>query len=395
MITTFFPPHHFGGDAVAVQNLSLALVRRGHDVTVICDVDAWRALADGPEPPPAEPVPGLTVHRLRSAAPLLGETLTHQIGRPTLHRRRIERIVREGAFDVLHFHNVSLIGGPGLLGIGDPGPVRLYTAHEHWLVCPTHVLWRYGREPCDARDCLRCQIAHRRPPQLWRTTGALEEACRSIDVFLAPSASCAARHAAFGFAPPMTVLPHGLPDRPAADGAAPHPRPFVLVAGRLEAIKGVEDAIAAVDLVAGVDLVVAGEGSQGEALRRRAAGRSDVHFRGQVDQQALDHLMRHALAVVAPSRVEETFGLVVAEAFRAGTPAIARRLGGLAELVEQADAGFLFDDVPGCADAIRALAGDPALRADLSARARSAWERHWSDDAVLPRYLAIIERAAS
>ncbi len=35
MITTFYPPHHFGGDAIFVQRLAQALARRGHSVDVI------------------------------------------------------------------------------------------------------------------------------------------------------------------------------------------------------------------------------------------------------------------------------------------------------------------------------------------------------------------------
>ena len=45
MVTTFYPPRSFGGDAVAVQSLSRALVRAGHEVTVICDDDAYRTLS--------------------------------------------------------------------------------------------------------------------------------------------------------------------------------------------------------------------------------------------------------------------------------------------------------------------------------------------------------------
>jgi hypothetical protein len=45
MVTTFYPPFNFGGDGIAVQRLSRALVQRGHEVTVIHDVDAYRLLA--------------------------------------------------------------------------------------------------------------------------------------------------------------------------------------------------------------------------------------------------------------------------------------------------------------------------------------------------------------
>ena len=42
--TTFYPPYHFGGDAVSVQRLARALVKRGHRVTVVHDIDAFNAL---------------------------------------------------------------------------------------------------------------------------------------------------------------------------------------------------------------------------------------------------------------------------------------------------------------------------------------------------------------
>src|SRR5947209_7940112 len=50
MVTTFYPPYHFGGDAIGVQRLARGLVRRGHEVTVIHDVDAYNLLHQGSEP---------------------------------------------------------------------------------------------------------------------------------------------------------------------------------------------------------------------------------------------------------------------------------------------------------------------------------------------------------
>ena len=65
MITTFYPPYSFGGDAVGVQRLSAALVRRGHQVTVIHDVGAYELLHRGPAPDPYEEQDGIRVHRLK------------------------------------------------------------------------------------------------------------------------------------------------------------------------------------------------------------------------------------------------------------------------------------------------------------------------------------------
>ena len=204
-LTTFYPPYSFGGDGIAVQRLARGLVRAGHHVTVLHDVDAYSALARSqvevgdPEPP------GLDVVPLRSGAGGLSAILTQQLGRPVLNGRRIDRILREGEFDVINFHNVSLVGGPALLRHGRA--LKVYMAHEHWLVCPTHVLWRHGRELCTGRQCLRCQLSYRRPPQVWRWTGLLERHLDDIHVFIAMSEFSRDKHREFGFPRDMEILP--------------------------------------------------------------------------------------------------------------------------------------------------------------------------------------------
>src|SRR5215471_11839671 len=109
MLTTFYPPYHFGGDAVAVQRLSRALVRRGHQVTVIHDVDAFNSLHSGSEPGVESEPAGLEVVRLRSRLGTLSPALTQQTGIPVVHGRRIRQILADGQFDVVNFHNVSLV----------------------------------------------------------------------------------------------------------------------------------------------------------------------------------------------------------------------------------------------------------------------------------------------
>ena len=175
MVTTFYPPHHFGGDAVFIRRLSHALARRGHEVEVIHDVDAFDLLHRGDAPAPLSEPPGVVTHPMRSSNRTMGNLsclATHQLGRPVFHGARIQDRLERGRFDVIHFHNLSLIGGPRTLRFGDA--IKLYMAHEHWLVCPMHVLWRHGRELCEGKQCIRCSLHYRRPPQLWRHTGLLE-----------------------------------------------------------------------------------------------------------------------------------------------------------------------------------------------------------------------------
>ena len=145
-VTTFYPPLHFGGDGIAVQRLARALSAQGLDVTVVHDADAYRALAHRPAAGRcAEEDRGVRVVTLRTRMPLLSTLLTHQTGRPVVNRRRLSDVLAPGAFDVIVFNNVSLVGGPALFAYGGHA-AKIYLAHEHWLVCPTHVLWRHRRE---------------------------------------------------------------------------------------------------------------------------------------------------------------------------------------------------------------------------------------------------------
>jgi glycosyltransferase involved in cell wall biosynthesis len=393
MVTTFYPPHNFGGDGMAVQHLSRALVHRGHEVTVVYDQDAFFALG-GQRALPADHAPdGVQVVPLRSRAGMLSPVLTQQTGRPVLNGGRL-RTLLAGGFDVVHFHNVSLVGGPGVLSYPAGGAVRLYTAHEHWLVCPTHTLWRYGREACPERDCLRCQLSYRRPPQLWRWTGLLERQARHVDAFIALSEFSRAKHRQMGFGPDMEVLPLFLadPERAAEPPATPHGAPYFLFVGRLERLKALDEVIPLFRDGTGPDLLVAGTGTQEAALRAAAAGSARVRFLGALPPDRLRAHVRGAVAVVVPSRCYETFGLVVIEALREGTPVIARRIGPLPELVETSGGGVLFDTDEELEAALLRMAGDAEFRARCGAAGRAAFELRWSEAAVLPRYLELVER---
>jgi len=392
MLTTFYPPFHFGGDATYVRSLTHALAGRGHEVTVIHDCDAYRALKgdNGREPLP-EP-PGVTVHGLQSKHPKLACTATHQLGRPVVHGGRIAEILADG-FDVIHYHNISLLGGPGLLELGDA--VKIYTAHEHWLVCPTHILWRHNRELCTGRECVRCTLTYGRPLQPWRSTGLLERQGAHVDAFTTLSRSCVERHREFGFPFPMEVISPFLPD--AAEPPTPGPppeRPYFLFAGRLEAIKGLQDVIRAVRPDSPVELWIAGAGAYEPELRRLAAAKTSVRFLGFQQPAELRRLYRHARAVVMPSLCYEVFPMVVLEAFREGAPILARRRGPFPEIAETSGGGLLFETQEELERGLELLGNDDRLRERLSCSAKTAFEANWVESVGLERYLGLVERLA-
>jgi glycosyltransferase involved in cell wall biosynthesis len=397
MVTTFYPPYNFGGDGIGVQRLCRALVRRGHHVTVIQDIDAFLLLNGGEPSAPADD-DGVHVVRLKSRLGAASSLLTQQTGRPVVHGNAIRKLVARGNFDVINFHNISLVGGPGILAVGDG--LKVMMAHEHWLVCPSHVLWRHDREPCTGRECTRCVLAYRRPPQAWRYTGYLERELRHIDLFIAMSEFSRAKHAEFGFAPPMEVLPYFLPDsvgQRVSSQTTPSPspdRPYFLFVGRLEKIKGLDDVIAAFRRYPHADLIVAGNGTYEEALRAQAAGMSNVKFLGRLNPEQLTAYYEHALALLVPSVGFETFGIILIEAFRSSLPVIARRIGPFPEIVELARGGALFGTEAELLSALDRMQHDRAYRARLAQNGRDAFHLHWSESVVVPRYLELLRAAA-
>ena len=396
MLTTFYPPYSFGGDAIGIQRFSRGLVRQGHSVTVIVDVDAYKVLSHGPEPelPPA--TDGIEVIPLRSRMSRLSVLLTQQAGWPVVQGRAIQRLLDAGNYDVIIFNNISLVGGPGLLSYGKA--LKLYMAHEHWLVCPSHVLWRHGRELCTGRECLRCVLSYRRPPQLWRYTGLLEKQQKHVDTFIAMSEFSRDKHREFGFGPDMEVVNYFLPDTgvelAATEDDPPHERPYFLFVGRLEKIKGLDDVIPVFGEYAGADLVIAGDGEYAATLKRIAAGNPRVRFLGRIAPEQLDRYYRHAIALIVPSVCYETFGIILIESMRQGTPVLARRIGPFPEIVTRSGGGLLFDGAGDLVDAMRQIQTDPALREQMARQGREAFLKYWSESAVIPKFLEVVRNTA-
>ena len=398
MITTFYPPFSFGGDAIYLQRLCHELVRAGHQVDVIHCADSYRLFRPEPQPAPP-PLAGLTIHTLRSGLGPLSPLLSHQTGLPLLKAAKIREVFESRRFDVIHYHNISLYG-PGLLDLSPSydGWVKLYMMHEHWLVCPMNVLWKYNERACEKPDCLKCTLISHRPPQWWRYTGLRDRAARAIDQFLSPSRFARDMHHERGFPYPIEVLPYflGRVDHEwQSPGPSPHRRPYFLFVGRLEKIKGLQNILPEFAGEGGYDLLISGSGTYEEELRRQAQGMSRVHFLGWIPQDRIGPYYRHALGVIVPSITYETFGIIIIEAFARQTPVIVHDLGALPEVVHDSGGGFIYRTPEELRRAMQSLSTDPVLRQDLGRRGYEAYCRYWTSEPHLDLYFSLIERAAA
>lgn len=371
LLNTFFPPMHFGGDAVFTASLANLLAEHGHHVEVVHCADSFALLRGEVEPSAFALHPKVIVHTLHSPFGRLAPTVAHCTGRDWMHAGALREILSAG-FDVTHWHNSSLLGAPAAFRWGTG--VRLMTLHEFWLVCPSHVLMRNGKEICTRRTCYRCTMRRGRPPQLWRRGGVITEGLENIDLFLAPSEFV--KRTIAGYLPhlPIEVLPNFVPRRDVAEG----PREgYYLVVARLEYLKGIHT-ILPLFRENGLRLKIAGSGAAEGELRALAAGAPNIEFLGRVSNEVLPELYARARATIVPSICQETFGLVVIESLQQGTPVYVTPFGALPELAGQTEGVRVFGSV---AELGAMLGGERPVRADLGA---------FTPEAHLARYLELI-----
>ncbi len=394
MVTTFYPPYNFGGDGIFVYRLSHALADRGHQVVVVHNPDAFRLLTDSGPFLGFEEHPNVERIELRSRLGRLNVVGVQQTGHPCAYAGQLRSILEDKSLDLIHFHNVSLMGAPATLKMGTAP--KIYTTHEHWLVCAMHVLWKFDKEPCETRDCVRCQLAGHRPPQMWRHTDALSSALQAIDLLLAPSQFAYDKHRELGITRPMEYFPHFVPEPVPQESEAPIPdagdRPYFLYVGRLERIKGVDSLIRAFRKFTSANLLIIGDGSERVRLETMAAGLDHVRLLGRMAPDEIAPYYRGARAVIVPSLCYEIFGLTAPEGFSYGTPAIVRGLGALPEVIERSGAGSVYGTEAELIESLQRFESDDEHQAKLSRLALEAYHSQWSKDAHLDRYETLCAR---
>jgi len=178
--------------------------------------------------------------------------------------------------------------------------------------------------------------------------------------------------------------------------------PVLLFAGRIQPLKGVTVAIAALAELSETHpdamLVVVGGASGVEGHAELEAAKSLVAALGLTQRVRFvppqpHHLLstyyRAADVCVVPSR-SESFGLVALEAAACGTPVVAAAVGGLLTLVDDGVTGFLIDnrDPQEFANAISAILDSPGVAHSMSHEASLLASRYtWSTTAARLRRL--------
>jgi glycosyltransferase involved in cell wall biosynthesis len=341
LVNTLYTPNQVGGAERFVQILAESLVRAGHQATVI-STSPQKGVRTGW-------ISGVKIHYVglknfywpfgdssQGENPSALKPLSHALDtyNPWM-AREAARVLDVEKPDLVHTNNV------GGFSVSAWHPVKrrrlplVHTLHDHYLLCPRTTMFRRGKNcRVQCTECIPYALPRRR-------------LSKQVDAVVGVSRFMMERHLDFGY---FTATPvrQVIPNPYATKLTIPQPKvPSLPVRfgylGRLHVNKGIEVLLEAAGQLRGGTwkLRLAGKGIAAYENRLRTRYESPaVEFLGYVNPE---DFFREIDVLVVPSQLRESFGRGVIEAYAHGIPVIGCDRGGVAELIEEGQTGFLFD----------------------------------------------------
>lgn len=299
-------------------------------------------------------------------------------------KRNFQALCEEFRPDVVHLNNVhrqitlSILDAPYLRENRVP---VFYTAHDYVTVCPGYLMLDGDGRVCDAcledgryRHCIenRCVKGSSVKSALAAMEASFNRCHKSnqrIHRVIAPSRFMRSKLIEGGWPEGKVVFLQNFADDAILDRASnagadstDRENPYLLFFGRLSVEKGVDTLLRAFDAVLpnlpqDMRLVVVGDGPDAAEFKALASSldcASRIEFAGYQTGDALQTYVERASLAISSSRWRENMPYSIVEAFAAGTPVVGANIGGIPELVDEGNTGFICEpgDIQSMADAI-------------------------------------------
>jgi glycosyltransferase involved in cell wall biosynthesis len=318
--------------------------------------------------------------------------------------RELRSLIRRERPDIVHCTNIFPIISPAAYQAAHDEDVPVVQALGNYrLLCPGATLLRDGAvcESCLDKKFAWPAIVHGcyRQSRLLSavvagmlTTHRAKGTWRRVDRYYAPTRMARDVFIRSGMPPDrIDVRPYIVnPDLGSGRGEGG----YVLYVGRLSPEKGITTLLSAwAELHENIPLRVIGDGPCREMVEQAAAIDSRITTFGYLPLEQVYEQLRGAMCLVMPSIWYETFGRTIIEAYAAGTPVIASRMGAMQELVIHRETGLLFE--PGSPTALARAISDLFRRIDMAAmraRARREFDEKFTAEQNYRQLMGIFER---
>ncbi len=374
--TSFYPPYHVGGDAVHVKYLSEALAEEGHEVHVLHSMDAYNLSRKEKRDSEKSKV---IVHTLRSPLGKLEPLLNYSIGSRRHTIKSFKELIKEEKFDVVHHHNVSLLGYNILRKIGDYK--NLYTAHDYWLICHKYDLIQ-NKNICENKKCFSCCVKNKKVYQFFRNSSKFKDCLMDIDTIITPSKFMANRlqekftntKVINNFVPEHKTNNRNIED-------------YFVYAGVLLKCKGVMNLVKVFSQI-NKKLLIIGTGDLEKTLKKLKM--KNIEVLGFKEQKEFFPLIASAQALIVPSVWLENNPLIALESLSLGTPVIGSNSGGIPEIVGKIDKKLIFnkDDLEQLKSIVLNFDRSKYPSKDM----KSIYKKYYSKKRFLGEYNKLIKR---
>lgn len=315
----------------------------------------------------------------------------------------VDRLIKTFAPDIIHAHNTFPLISPSIYWAAKRRQIPIVqTLHNFRLACPQALLLRDGTvcEDCLGKVPWRA-VAHKCYRESRAQTAVVAMMLQShrlagtwstqVDRFIALNQFCKSKFIESGLPEEKISIKPNFVDLPQP---LIQERRGLLYVGRLSKEKGVNvlaDAVEKRPTIGSIDVI--GTGPLETSLRAT----TNLRMLGPRQSTEVYRAMREAVALVLPSICYENFPRTIVEAFANGTPVIASKLGGMAEIVEHGKTGLLFEsgNASELAETMTWAIQHPSLMESMGIAAREKYEQQWSADVNIKLLVQIYTDAIS
>jgi len=319
--------------------------------------------------------------------------------------RELRALIRRERPDIVHCTNIfPLISPAAYQAASDEGVPVVQALGNYRLLCPGATLLRDGAvcETCLSKSFAWPAVQHacyrgsRLGSAVIATMNAahkLKGTWQRVDRYYAPTQIARDVFIRSGMpADRIDVRPYMVnPDLGPGQGKGG----YVLFVGRLSPEKGITTLINAwAEIEENIPLRIIGDGPCRDEVRAAAAKDPRITSMGYLPLEKVYEQLHDATCLVMPSVWYETFGRTIVEAYAAGTPVVASRLGAMQELVVHRETGMQFE--PGSPTALARAVTELCRRSDLAdmrARVRSEFDEKFTSEQNYQQLIRICERA--